>query len=221
VAQLVFDLAAPPALGRDDFFVSPANATAVGLVERVADWPEGKLLIVGPPGSGKTHLARIWAADHNAAVVAAGAAQGPADRAVVVENMHSIAGDRAAEVAFFHFHNALRAARLPLLMTAATDVRDWGIGLPDLLSRMQATAVARLEAPDDALLAALLVKLFNDRQIAVAPNLIQYLVPRIERSFAAAHDTVALLDARALALGRPLTRGLAAEVLDFRREEGE
>lgn len=221
MAQLVFDLTAPPALGREDFFVSPANATAVALVERVADWPEGKLMLVGPAGSGKTHLARIWAAENGAAVLPAAQARAPADRATVVENLHSIAGDTQAEVAFFHFHNEMRAARLPLLITATTEVRDWGIGLPDLLSRLMATSVAWLQAPDDGLLAALLVKLFNDRQIAVAPNLIQYLVPRIERSFVAAHDAVALLDARALALGRPLTRGLAAEVLDFRREEGE
>lgn len=214
-AQLVFDLSAPPAFGREDFFVTPANALAVKLIERVGDWPEGKLLLTGPLGSGKSHLARIWAGDHGAEVFSPDTlpdlARGPA----VVENIDRSAGNRRAETALFHFHNAMRAGRWPLLMTGTGSPRDWRFELPDLASRVQAATVAVLEAPDDELLAAVLVKLFNDRQIAVQPPLIQYLVPRIERSFAAAHDVVATLDARSLALGRPVTRALAAEVLDL------
>lgn len=218
-AQLVFDLSAPPAFGREDFFVTPANRLAVQMLERVADWHEGKLLLTGPVGSGKSHLARIWAGDHVAEILSATALPGLARGAAVVENIDRIAGDRTAETALFHFHNAMRAGRWPLLMTGTGPARDWPFILPDLASRVQAATVAALEPPDDELLSAVLVKLFTDRQIAVQPTLIQYLVPRIERSFAAAHDAVAALDARALAQGRPVTRALAAEVLDLSTDD--
>ena len=106
-----------------------------------------------------------------------------------------------------------------LLITATTPPRDWRLALPDLHSRMQAAALTRLEPPDDALLSAVLIKLFADRQITVPPNLIAYLVSRMERSIAAARDMVAVLDARALAAARPVTRALAAEVLDSASEQ--
>ena len=125
-----------------------------------------------------------------------------------------MAGDPRAETALFHLHNRLAERRLPLLLTAAAPPRDWGLGLPDLLSRMQGTAVTRLEPPDDALLSAALVKLFADRQIAVPASLIPWLVARMDRSLASARTLVARLDAAALARGGPVTRQLAAELLD-------
>jgi chromosomal replication initiation ATPase DnaA len=128
----------------------------------------------------------------------------------VVEDAERLVG--ADETALFHLHNML--AGKYLLVTAACPPRDWGISLPDLASRMQAVPAARLEAPDDALLTAVLVKLFADRQITVPANLISYLTLRMDRSLHAAGELVAALDARALALGRPVTRALAAEVLD-------
>ncbi|HMS96681.1 MAG TPA: chromosomal replication initiator DnaA, partial [Tabrizicola sp.] len=114
--------------------------------------------------------------------------------------------------ALFHLHN-LAISGGSLLLTARTPPRDWGLSLPDLISRMQATPIVQLEAPDDSLLSAVLVKLFADRQVAVAPNLIPYLVSRMPRSIGAARGLVAALDARALAAGRPITRALAGEVL--------
>lgn len=216
--QLAFDLPSGEAFRRADFFVSAANAQALALVEGWRAWPDGKLVLIGPEGAGKTHLAHVWAEIAAAEVISADKlieadlhdlARGP----VAVENADRIAGDRQAEVALFHLHNLL--AGRGLLVTACSPPRDWRLGLPDLLSRMQAATVAQLEPPDDTLLSAVLIKLFADRQIAVPPNLIPYLVARMDRSFAAAREWVKFLDARALALGRPVTRALAAEVLDL------
>lgn len=217
--QLAFDLPAREAFRREDFFISPANATALAAIDGWKGWPGGKMLLVGPKGSGKTHLARLWAAEAGAAVIA-GADLADADLpglsahgAVAVEDAEAVAGHAGAEAAFFHLHNLVVQAG-HLLVTAATPPRDWGLRLPDLASRLQAAPVSRLEAPDDALLSAVLIKLFSDRQISVPPNLIPYLVLRIERSIDAARALVAALDARALAEGRPITRQLAADVLD-------
>ncbi|WP_426036426.1 chromosomal replication initiator DnaA [Cypionkella sp. TWP1-2-1b2] len=216
--QLAFDLPSAEAFRRADFYASPANAQALAAVEAWQDWPGGKLVLVGPEGAGKTHLAHIWAALSGAEVISAAKlvesdlhdlAQGP----VAVEDADQIAGDAQAEVALFHLHNLLDGRGL--LVTAASPPRDWRLGLPDLLSRMQAAPVAQLDPPDDMLLSAVLIKLFADRQIVVPPNLISYLVSRMDRSIAAAREWVKFLDARALAQGRPVTRALAAEVLDL------
>lgn len=213
--QLTFDLPVRPALGRGDFFVSPANALALAALD-AGNWPEGKMLLVGPEGAGKSHLARVWATEAHARVLDAAALPDapPDDLALVVEDAERTAGDRAAETALFHLHNHVLARGGRLLLTAGAAPRLWGLTLPDLASRMEATTTATLLPPDDALLAAVLVKLFADRQIAVAPTLIDWLLPRMDRSFAAARRLVAELDARALARGGAVTRALAAEVLD-------
>lgn len=214
IRQLVFDLPSPAAMTREDFFVAPSNALALQAVEHWESWPGRKLLLVGPDGAGKTHLARIWAVIANAVVLSAGEladadVAGLAGRAVAVEDADRIG---PAETQLFHLHNLVTTAGA-LLLTARTPPRDWGLGLPDLISRMQATPIAQLDAPDDALLSAVLVKLFTDRQVAVPANLIPYLVSRMPRSIGAARALVAALDARALALGRPITRALAGEIL--------
>lgn len=218
MAQLAFDLPARAALRREDFFVSPANAAALAVLE-AGHWPLNKLVLVGPPGSGKTHLAHIWAARSGAALMQAGSL-GQADIAerahtpVALEDADSVAGDARAETALFHLHNLLAERGLPLLLTATTPPRDWGLRLPDLLSRMQGASLTRIDPPDDALLSAVLVKQFADRQLLVPPTLIGWLLGRMDRSLASARDLVARLDAAALARGGPVTRALAAEVLD-------
>ncbi len=216
--QLAFPLPRLEAKGREAFFVSDANAVAVAQIEGWEGWPEGKLMLVGPEGSGKSHLAGVWAGLAGARVVEAGALTGAdlpvlAESAVAVEDADRIAGAAEAEAALFHLHNLMRAGRRSLLVTARTAPRDWGLVLPDLLSRMQGTSVATLEALDDTLLSALLVKLFSDRQIAPPPRLIDYCLKRMDRSFAAAQALVAALDARALATGKPIGVALASEVL--------
>lgn len=214
--QLAFELPARHAFARDDFFVTPANALALAAIDAWQDWPQGRMLLTGPPGAGKTHLARIWADRVQAAFIPAtdlDTADLPAlaaTGAVVIEDAHTLPAGAAP--ALFHLHNMLQGAG-HLLITAASPPRDWAITLPDLASRMQAMPATRLDAPDDALLTAVLVKLFADRQIAVPASLIGYLTRRMDRSLHAARLLVASLDARALAQGRPITRALAAEVL--------
>jgi chromosomal replication initiation ATPase DnaA len=218
--QLAFDLPFRAALGRGDFFVSATNAAALAALDDWPNWPSAKMVLTGPPASGKTHLAHVWAETTNAALHQA-ASLATADiatlataAAVVVEDCENLPHQNGAQNALFHLHNMLAARNAPLLMTAATAPRDWGLTLPDLASRVQAAPLTRLDGPDDALLAAVLVKLFADRQISVTPALIGYLLPRMERSFDAARALVATLDAHALARGTGVTRALAATVLD-------
>jgi chromosomal replication initiation ATPase DnaA len=185
-------------------------------------WPDGKLLLIGPKGSGKTHLTHIWADDCQAVIVQAKALDGIDIAAlgpnVAVENAEDVAGNLSLETALFHLHN-LTVPKGRLLINACLPPRDWGLLLPDLQSRLQAAALARLCLPDDALLTAVLVKLFADRQVNVGPALVSYLITRIDRSIAAAQAVVIALDHMALTLGRPITRQMASEFLDNRTDE--
>jgi chromosomal replication initiation ATPase DnaA len=224
IQQLTFNLPPEPRLTRENFFVSQANAIAMAAIDGWKSWPQQKMLLIGPDGAGKSHLAQIWASDANAVLVHASAltaADLPALAAhgvVGIEDAETLASDPAAEAALFHLHNLL-ASSGTLLVTAKSPPRDWGLTLPDLASRMQATAHTRLDPPDDALLTAVLAKLFADRQLAILPNLIPYLIARMDRSIAAARSLVAALDDRALAQHRPITRTMAAEILDSTRTE--
>jgi chromosomal replication initiation ATPase DnaA len=218
IRQLVLDLPTAEARSRADFLVAPSNALALDMLDGTAGWPQGRLILIGPEGSGKSHLAHVWAVETKAELVPAGMlvscdieqlAGGP----VALDDADRLAGDTAGEAALFHLLNFMGPKR-PLLMTARTPPRDWGVVLPDLFSRLQAAPIASLAAPDDALLSAVLVKLFADRQVTVAANLIPYLVSRMPRQISAARQLVAELDARALADARPITRQLAGEVLD-------
>lgn len=219
--QLTFDLPGKPALGRDDFFVSPVNAAAVGTVGDWQNWPGGKLILIGPSGSGKTHLAHVWASEANAQVLSAGAIAPPAiadivqtNKNIAIEDADQIAGNGALEDALFHLHNLVLAQNGRLLVTASAPPVRWGLGLADLTSRMQGSNIVTLAPPDDPLLAAVLVKLFGDRQLVVAPKVVSYLLGRMERSFAGAQSLVAQLDRAALAQKRAITPALAAKVLD-------
>jgi chromosomal replication initiation ATPase DnaA len=217
IRQLAFDLpGAPLRHRRADFFPSPANQPALTAIDAWQGWPGGKMLLFGPKGAGKTHLACIWAEMAGATLITASALPNAdlrtlARTPIAVEDADHIAGDPAAEAALFHLHN-LALPHNHLLITAATPPRDWGLALPDLQSRLQAAAVTHLSPPDDGLLSAVLIKLFADRQINVTPPLISYLVNRMDRSLSCAQDMVARLDATALALGRPVTRALAADL---------
>lgn len=217
--QMTFDLPVKIALGRADFFISPTNALAVKMLEDWPKWPANKLALIGPKGSGKTHLTHVWATEIQAIVLLAtdlvsadipDLATGP----IAVENIREIANNAAAQEALFHLHNLTQQLGTPLLLTADLPPNHWALSLPDLQSRMSATAVTTLPAPDDALLSAVLVKLFADRQIDVQPKLISYLTMRMERSFDAAGALVVALDQAALSQRRPISQKLAARVLD-------
>lgn len=213
--QLTFHWPTGVALGPNDFFVSAANAHAFAMLTAPASWPDRKLVIAGPKGCGKSHLARIFQIQSGGETVAA--ATMPADfqtdaTTVIVEDIDTLPA--SAEEAMFHLHNHLRNTGGTLLMTARSAPSRWTIALPDLASRMQATTVTQIADPDDALLSALIMKLFADRQMMPKPALVQYLTTRIERSFAAAADIVARLDTAALSSGRKINKALAAELLD-------
>lgn len=203
--QLVLDLPFRAAMGREDFFISEANAAALAGIDDWRGWPRGKMVLIGPAGSGKTHLAQVFADQSGAVLLDAGdlAGRDPADLAqapaLVIEDADRIAGDKAAEEALFHLHNAAAQQGAALLVTARTAPARWGIGLPDLDSRMQQAAQLSLTAPDDRLMAAVLVKLAADRQMALTPTLLAFILSRIERSLAAAREMVLALDAEALA----------------------
>ncbi len=219
IRQLSFDLPTRTALGRDDFFVSPANASAVGLIEQWPTWPSSKLALCGDAGSGKTHLTHVWAALSGATIIPANTlskADIPAlaSCSVAVEDCADIEGNATAEEALFHLHNLVLSEGHSLLLTATQPPNYWKLSLPDLASRVQATPVAKLEPPDDALLSALIMKLFNDRQISPSPATISYLTRRIDRSFSTAQRIVDALDQFALETRRPINRALAAQVLD-------
>jgi chromosomal replication initiation ATPase DnaA len=216
--QLSFDLPVRTALGRNDFFVTPTNALAVSTIDEIPPWPGGKLILYGPAGSGKTHLVHVWAAQSGAKVITASdlterdvpsLAQGP----VAIEDVPLIANDPAAQAALFHLHNMVLGEGHSLLMTGRAAPTHWGLGLPDLQSRVQGTYAVTLAPPDDTLLTAILAKLFNDRQITPKPDVIPYLVLHMDRSFEAAAAIVKRLDQTSLAEGRTVSRPLAARLI--------
>ena len=214
--QLAFVLPHEESLTRDNFLEGPANAAALALIEAWPEWPARTMLLAGPEGSGKSHLAAIWAEASGARVTAAHAltpANVPgalATGALVVEDLRPHDFD---ERALFHLLNLAREETAFVLITAREAPTAFEIELKDLRSRLRALPLVSLKPPDDQLFRALIVKLCADRQLTVDEAVVGYLANRIERSYAAARDTVALLDREALRLGRPITRNLAAEIL--------
>jgi chromosomal replication initiation ATPase DnaA len=214
--QLPLALGFSEKFGREDFLAGPSNAAALALIERWPDWPARAVALIGPEGSGKSHLAAIWAKTAGArlissqAIAAAAVPTALATGAVVIEDLREGACDEAA---LFHLLNLAREQGDHLLITARTPPSSWDIRLRDLASRLRALPSVTLAPPDDALLRAVMVKLFADRQLAVDEGLIGYLATRIERSFAAARAIVAELDREALRQKREVNRTLAAELL--------
>jgi chromosomal replication initiation ATPase DnaA len=215
--QLAFDLPVDSRHGVEDFLIGPSNEVAYGLVEAWPHWPEAWLRLTGPDGAGKTHLAAIWAQRAHAWTVSAAEvvdAKVPhlvSGGALVIEDCDRGLKDEAA---LFHLMNAVKARGGHLLLTARAAPDQWGLRVPDLLSRLRLAPEARIEPPDDALLRAVLVKLFIDRQLVVDTGLIDMLALRMERSFAAARALVDLLDRLSLERGRRVTRPLATEALE-------
>jgi chromosomal replication initiation ATPase DnaA len=214
--QLTLDLDHAESVARDDFLGGPSNAAALTLIDTWPDWPIRTVALVGPEGAGKSHLASIWAIQAGARSIAArtladhDVPTALATGSLVVEDAAEIGFD---ETAMFHLLNLAREEGAFVLMTARTAPATWTIRTPDLASRLKALPVIALAPPDDALLRAVLVKLFADRQLAVDEQIIGYVATRIGRSFADARAAVAELDREAMRRQRPLTRALAAEVL--------
>jgi chromosomal replication initiation ATPase DnaA len=218
VIQLTFDLSRRAGLRRADFFVSDSNAIAIGWIDRWPDWPSGVLVLHGPPGCGKTHLAHLWC-ERASAIIVAGETLDEEIVARLVDGGKSRVAiddaDRAPERALLHLHNFCLEHRGTLLITARRPPGLWSVALGDLGSRLRAALDVGVGLPDDPLLGAVLGKHFSDRQIRVGPEVIAYLIRRMERSFAAAAEIAARLDAVALrdgsAITVPLARNLFAE----------
>jgi chromosomal replication initiation ATPase DnaA len=214
--QLAFALPHAESLTRDNFLEGPANAAGLALIDSWPEWPNRIMLLVGPEGSGKSHLAAIWAEQAGArsttahALTATAVPGALATAALVVEDLRSSDFD---DRALFHLMNLAREDGAFVLVTAREPPTTFQIELRDLRSRLRAIPAVSLLPPDDQLFRALIVKFCADRQLAVDETVVSYLATRIERSYAAARQAVELLDAEALRLGRPVSRALAAELL--------
>jgi chromosomal replication initiation ATPase DnaA len=219
--QLPLELALEPRFGQEDFLVSQSNADAYATIEAWPEWPSRTLVLCGPAASGKSHLAAIWAARAAARQLSArslGKADVPAlvsSNAVAVEDIDRAGQDEAA---LFHLVNLAQEKGAFLLLTAARPPSELAIVTPDLISRLRRMPLVSIAPPDDALIRALLVKLFVDRQLVVDTALLEYLVLRIERSFTGVRSTVEKLDRETLARGKRLTRPVAAKILGFASE---
>ena len=220
-AQLALDLGHRPALGREDFLIAACNRDAVAWLDRWPDWPAGGLAIAGPPGCGKSHLAAVWRGASGAPLLTPAdldrggppaALLGGASACVIDDADRDIAGT-ARERTLLHLYNHLREARGQILLTGRTPPARWPVDLPDLRSRLAALPAVAVGMPDEALIAAVLVKQFADRQLRVGEDVIVFLTARLERSFEAARQIVAAIDRAALSGRRPVTVPLAREVL--------
>lgn len=214
--QLALDLGQRSAMGREDFLVSGSNAAAVGMVDSWPDWPHRALAIAGPAGTGKSHLVEVWRARAGGALVAADrldeatVAAAEAGGALAVEDVdRGIADERI----LFHLFNLARETRLSLLLTMRVAPGEIEIVLPDLRSRMRATAFVPIEPPDEPLLKAILIKLFADRQLRVTPKLVDYIALHMERSAEGAARIVAEIDRVALETKRNVGQSVAREAL--------
>lgn len=215
-AQYVFDLPHRPAFGRDDFLVTEANKAAVAAVEKWPQWRNPVMIICGPAGSGKSHLAAVWLSMTGARQTSAGQlieADVPghlSDGALLIEDAPS---GNLDERALFHAINIAREEKCTILITSRVSPGQWQIALPDLVSRLRAAEIAHLQSPDDALLRGVLVKQFSDRQILVDERIVGFILARMERSFDALRTLVAEIDTRALTARAEITRPFVSKVL--------
>jgi len=214
--QLTLELADDPHFGAEDFLVSQSNEQAYDMIALWPDWPDRILLLLGPPGAGKSHLAAMWAARTGALVLPAkelASANVPeliSNKAILVEDGDELG---AGEAALFHVTNLVRANGISLLLTARDMPESWGLATADLLSRLRLAPRVAIGAPDDALMRAVLVKLLADRQLIVDTAVVEYAALRLDRDLDAARSFVAALDREGLARGKRITRPMASEVL--------
>lgn len=218
MSQLPLDLGYQPALTRDDFLVAPCNQIAVHWIDRWPAWPSHALVLIGQAAAGKTHLARVWMQQADARFLTPDQVDEGLLRSMQIENWvidqaDLLIGDRAAEEVLFHLYNRTKAEGGNLLLTMRAAPFALNFTVPDLASRLRAALTIGIDEPDDELLAAVLVKLFHDRQLRVGDEVIRYVVPRMERSFAAAQDLVDRADQAALSDRRPITVQLMRQLL--------
>jgi len=221
--QLPLNLGHRQALGQEDFLVAPCNEQAVGWLDLWPEWGAPGLVIHGPAGCGKTHLAHVWRVRSQAIFLSPESLQEEDPSEILRDNISAIiedadqaVGSAARERNLLHLHNILEERQGSLLLTAVTPVAGWPTKLPDLRSRIVILPAVDVGVPDDPLIGAVLVKMFSDRQLRVGQDVIAYLLTHMERSFSAARRIVAALDSRALAAKRRITVPFVAEVLGGR-----
>jgi len=218
--QFTLDFPHRPSFSGDDFLVAPANQAAIDWIDKWPEWPHHALAVSGPRGSGKTHLSHVFMSRSNAVPVELNPTD-PIDirsvirdhSALVIDNANSVAGT-AAEEHLFHLLNVIREENRTALLLSDTPPARWSVNLPDLQSRLNAIPHVAITAPDDALIAALVVKLFHDRQLRVDSAIVDYLLTRTDRSFEAIRVIVARIDEAALREHRNITIPLIRQVLD-------
>ncbi len=218
--QIPLDLQHRAAYGREDFLIASNNQDAAAWVDRWPEWPAPALILYGPPASGKTHLCAVWAQKSNAVLLNpddiinndAEQISQMADH-IALRHADLLIGDRRCEEKLFHLYNILKESQRSVLLTSRAPAIALNFEIPDLASRLRAAPSIAIAPPDEMLLTALLVKLFRDRQITINEDVLQYILPRMERSFAAARDLVTQADARALSEKRNITIPLIREIL--------
>jgi len=215
--QLPFDLGHRAACAREDFFVSGCNAAAIAWLDKFPAWPAPLLLMHGPAASGKTHLLHVWRQETGAGVYdPAGIDAAPA--AVIVDDMDRMIGNREAEEFLLHLYNLQKERGGHILAAASAPPAQWTFQLRDLESRIKAAPAVAIGAPDDQLMAIVLTKLFSDRQIFVSQDVVNFMVPRLQRTFAALRDMVDTIDRKALVEKRAVTIPLVRDLMQGGQE---
>ena len=218
--QLSFDFGHRPSLRGEDFLIAPCNREAVAWIDRWPDWPSPALAVFGPAGCGKTHLTRVWQARSGAPEINLEMLCGSDPPALlrgakccVVEDVGAGLDDAKSSRAFLHLFNLVAETRGHMLLTAAAPPSRWPVRFADLRSRLAAIPAVAVGAPDDALIGALIVKLFTDRQLKVGDEVVRYMLARMDRSFDAARRLVAAIDAAALSRRRNVTVPLVGHIM--------
>ncbi len=209
------------AMESDDFMVTSSNREAAAWIDNWPDWLAHCLIIYGPSGAGKTHLAHVWQHRSKGKIITSddlindtASAIVMSNRFIAIDDAETIARDGSREQTLFHLFNMLREAKGFLLLTAKSAPAQWPILLADLRSRLSASPAVALTSPDDRLMSALLIKQFRDRQLDVRTDVLDFLLPRIERTSSAIRQLVGALDRASLAEGRRITITLAKRVIE-------